>query len=334
MTDNESYPNSFGISLLRNKQDGVRLGAGVTSSFEKSLALDKSKPGIRGVQDSRPSLGDRGINQTFKLPSFINEQPIEGIGRDQRTPARISLPKHNLKRPMIGAGIVSFKGALLALDLDGARHAYHINNEGIDENGNGGINKNEAQKNSFSLAKNSKGGWLRGYGIVTQSDKKKTERKGYIQPGGFFVSETSLKFKNINRENPDLYVDAEKIPYLALRKDMTAKGIKMGDIALVINEYNKLYSFAIFADAPPDDSIRIEISLALANELKVPVPAQQVFSYDGKKKVTKYSGITNRPLKIYAFKGSGDGHAKTFDEIKTIGIEYIEYIPELNTKNK
>src|SRR5882672_11216450 len=31
----------------------------------------------------------------------------------------------------------------LALDLDGAKHAYHPNNEGIDHNLNGGINQTE-----------------------------------------------------------------------------------------------------------------------------------------------------------------------------------------------
>ena len=49
---------------------------------------------------------------------------------------------------------------LLALDLDGSRHAYHPNNEGLDDNSNGGINKSEATQNKFALTGN------RGYGIA------------------------------------------------------------------------------------------------------------------------------------------------------------------------
>ena len=38
----------------------------------------------------------------------------------------------------------------LALNLDGARHAYHPNNEGLLHNLNGGITKEEATTNKFT----------------------------------------------------------------------------------------------------------------------------------------------------------------------------------------
>ena len=44
----------------------------------------------------------------------------------------------------------NFKTNKLALNLDGARHAYHPNNEGLLLNIVGGINQEEATKNRFT----------------------------------------------------------------------------------------------------------------------------------------------------------------------------------------
>jgi hypothetical protein len=57
----------------------------------------------------------------------------------------------------------TFKTNNLALNLDGARHAYHPNNEGLLYNLNGAITKEEVTKNRFTEK--------RGYGIAKKKIK-------------------------------------------------------------------------------------------------------------------------------------------------------------------
>lgn len=202
----------------------------------------------------------------------------------------------------------------LTLDLDGARHAYHPNNEGCDYNENGGINKQEATTNRFEVSQGTK----RGYGIAKKLSADGKYYVGYIQPDGYFVSQTPTYNKNKAESNPERYADAETIPYIALNPMWKKKGIKNCDIAYVKNLDNGKESAAVFADYS-NNEVNTEISLALANALSIAVSTKNVSTYDGKKKVKKYTGIANNKLKIYYFVSSGDGNGKTPAEIQTIG---------------
>jgi hypothetical protein len=200
----------------------------------------------------------------------------------------------------------------LALDLDGARHAYHPNNEGIDHNLNGGISQEEATQNHFAITGN------RGYGIAKKLSPDKTFYIGYLQPDGYFVSQTTVYDKTKAEGDPARYADAETIPYIAYSPGWKKKGIKSGDIAYVINLDNGKEFAAIFADWRNNDDA-IEISLALADSLNIPVTTKMGKSYDGKKTVKRYAGMKNAHLKISYFPHSGNGNGKTPDEIQTAG---------------
>ncbi len=200
----------------------------------------------------------------------------------------------------------------LALDLDGARHAYHPNNEGIDNNLNGGISQTEATQNHFAKTGN------RGYGIAKKLSPDKTFYIGYLQPEGYFVSQTTVYDKTKTEGDPARYADAETIPYIAVSPGWKSKGIKLGDIAYVINLDNGKEFAAIFADARNNDN-ETEISLALADSLNIPVTTKMGKSYDGAKTIKRYVGIKNAHLKIFYFAHSGNGNGKTSEEIQTAG---------------
>lgn len=200
----------------------------------------------------------------------------------------------------------------LALDLDGAKHAYHPNNEGIDNNLNGGISQAEATQNHFAKTGN------RGYGIAKKLSADKSFYEGYITPEGYFVSQTTVYDKTKAEGDPDRYADAETVPYIAISPGWKQKGIKLGDIAYVINVDNGKEFAAIFADARNNDN-EIEISLALANGLEIPVSTKMGKSYDSAKTIKRYVGIKNSRLKIFYFVRSGDGTGKTPEEIQTLG---------------
>ena len=200
----------------------------------------------------------------------------------------------------------------LALDLDGARHAYHPNNEGIDDNANGGINQTEATQNHFAKTGN------RGYGIAKKLSPDKSFYIGYLQPDGYFVSQTTPYNKTKAESDPARYADAETIPYIAFSPGWESKGIKSGDIAYVRNLDNGKEFAAIFADYRTNDK-ETEISLALADSLNIPVTTKMGKSYDGTKTVKRYHGIKNAHLKIFYFTHSGNSKGKTPGEIQTAG---------------
>lgn len=197
----------------------------------------------------------------------------------------------------------------LALNLDGAKHAYHPNNEGLLYNRNGGISKDEATQNRFKKST--------GYGIAKQRIGKSDYYKGYIQVDGYFVSQTTPYNKNKPENSPDRYADAETIPYITLSPAWRSRGMKNCDVAYVMNLDNGKKSAAIFADYRGNDK-NVEISLALAQALEIPVTTIQSSSYDNTKIVTRYKGIQNKRLKIYYFINSGDGNGKTVKEIQQI----------------
>lgn len=204
----------------------------------------------------------------------------------------------------------------LALDLDGAKHAYHPNNEGTDNNLNGGINQTEATQNHFAKTGN------RGYGIAKKLSPDKSFYIGYLQPNGYFISQTTVYDKTKKEDDPDRYADAETIPYIAISPMWKHKGLKLGDIAYVINVDNGKEFAAIFADARNNDEA-VEISLALANGLNIPVTTKMGKSYDGLKTVKRYVGIANNHLKIFYFEHSGNSNGKTPEEIQITGKQLM-----------
>ncbi len=90
----------------------------------------------------------------------------------------------------------------------------------------------------------------------------------------------------------------------------------------MVNTENGKEFAAIFADARNNDEA-VEISLALANGLGIPVTTKMGKSYDGAKTVKRYVGITNNHLKIFYFIHSGNSNGKKPDEIQTMGKQLM-----------
>jgi hypothetical protein len=145
---------------------------------------------------------------------------------------------------------ICFKTGMF-IDADGSPNAYCPDNKGLDATANAG----------------GPGNW---YGIVTDQAKKPVLQQAGDPHPGCYISPTSLADKNLAATNPLKYVDAEKIPYIALPGALlTAAGIKLGDFAFVKNKATGKSSYAIFADGGPGGKIG-EGSIYLAQQLGIP----------------------------------------------------------------
>jgi hypothetical protein len=151
-----------------------------------------------------------------------------------------------------GGKAIGFKAGM-TIDADGAPRAYHKDDaKGLDNLANAGA----------------AGGW---YGILT--DNGKPDGKPVVQgPGdpapGFFVSTTALVDAKKPAKSPARYVDASKIPYVALPKGASDWGVELGDFAVVLNAKNGRISFAIVADVGPPLKLG-EGSIALADAVGI-----------------------------------------------------------------
>jgi hypothetical protein len=151
-----------------------------------------------------------------------------------------------------GGTAIGFKAGML-IDADGAPKAYH---------------KDDA-KALDSLANAGKdGNW---WALVTDSGKPdgKPLVQGPADPApGYFISTTALFDKAKPARSPARYVDASKIPYLALPPDAKEWGAQLGDFAVVMNVKNGRIAFAILADVGPPAKLG-EGSMALADAVGI-----------------------------------------------------------------
>jgi hypothetical protein len=135
----------------------------------------------------------------------------------------------------------------MAIDADGAPNAYSPDDTGLDELTNAGDPRH----------------WD---GIITDGDGTPLIQGENDPFPGFYISCTSLEDQTKAYANPARYVDASKIPYIVLPKDVAQKGgARLGDFAVVMNLLNGKSSFAIFADI----GTLGEGSIALADNLGI-----------------------------------------------------------------
>jgi hypothetical protein len=180
-----------------------------------------------------------------------------------------------------GSAVFSFEAAMY-IDADGAPNAYHPENIGLDDLANGG-----QPGNWWALAKDETG-------------------EPYVQGPddpfpGYYISATALSDRTKISSDPARYVDASKIPYVVLPREVARQGgARLGDLAFVVNLRNGKNSAAIFADIGPSDTIG-EGSIALAERL-------------GVRSNPRRGGVTGGILYIY-FPGSGNGRPRTLEEI-------------------
>jgi Fungal chitosanase of glycosyl hydrolase group 75 len=139
----------------------------------------------------------------------------------------------------------------MTIDADGAPNAYGPHNRGLDYTAN---------------ARNSQG-WA---ALVTNENGRPViQKRGPYR--GYYVSTTSLQQSNVSDlRSPKRYIDATKVPYVALPQDFArAFDIHLGDLAVVVNRANGRTAYAIFADVGPRGRIG-EGSIALAKALDMP----------------------------------------------------------------
>jgi hypothetical protein len=137
----------------------------------------------------------------------------------------------------------------MQIDADGAPNAYGPRNKGLD------FIANAKRGEKF-------------VGVITDTGGTPiVQKRGRYK--GFYVSPTSLYAAGGSETKPSTFVDARKVPYIALPRGLAEQfGVKLGDLAVVINQKNGRSAFAIYADSGPADKIG-EGSVALANALRV-----------------------------------------------------------------
>lgn len=141
----------------------------------------------------------------------------------------------------------------MTIDADGAPNAYHPDNIGLDDLINAGTPDH----------------WD---GIMTDAQGNPIIQGSNDPYPGYYVSCTSLSDRTKAASDPNRYVDATKIPYIVLPRNVAEQGgARLGDFAYVVNLANGKSSYAIFADV----GTLGEGSVALANNLGIWSDARQ-----------------------------------------------------------
>ena len=174
------------------------------------------------------------------------------------------------------SGAVLFESGL-AVDADGAPNAYGPHNRGLD------------------LMANARGrnGWA---GVLADKHGRPVLQK-HGPYRGYYVSTTSLEDASVKSDvNPRKYVDARKIPYIVLPAAVARKfDIRLGDFAVVFNQSNGRFAYAIYADGGPPGKLG-EGSIALAKALELPANPR--------------GGAVEDGVSFLVFPGSGRGPGK------------------------
>jgi hypothetical protein len=175
----------------------------------------------------------------------------------------------------------------MTIDADGAPNAYHPDDTGLDELANAGA----------------PGHWN---GIITGRDGNPLIQRESDPFPGYYISCTSLSDKTKKFTDPTGYVDASKIPYVALPQDLADRGgVRLGDLAVVMNLRNSKSSFAIFADI----GTLGEGSIALADALGIRSDARHGGQHEG--------------ILFLLFPGSGNLQPRTIGEIQSEGEKLL-----------
>jgi hypothetical protein len=165
------------------------------------------------------------------------------------------------------------------------------------------------------------GNW---WGLVTDTHGQPVVQSGVApqQPSrGFYISQTSLINYGFGEADVRRFADAERVPYIALPPAYFRQaGLKLGDLALLINANNGSYCFAIFADSKNQPNLG-EVSICAAGLLGAPTNAR--------------SGSLARGIIKLVFPGSGIGQGSIPDAhtIAVTGRRSLEHFSTHRDKN-
>jgi len=181
----------------------------------------------------------------------------------------------------------------MTIDADGAPNAYHPDDSGLDAVANAGA----------------PGNWN---GIITDEDGTPLIQQETDPFPGYYISCTSLFDSTKTFTDPTTYVDASRIPYIALPQELADReGMRLGDFAFVVNLENGKSSYAIYADVGKIG----EGSIALAEGLGVPSDARHGGQSDG--------------ILYLSFPGSGDQRPRTMAEIRIEGEKLLSQLGKM-----
>jgi hypothetical protein len=139
----------------------------------------------------------------------------------------------------------------MTIDADGAPRAYHpTSSRGLDDLANAGR----------------PGRWWALATDTGQPSGSPVIQSATDPAPGFYVSMTSLQDPSGSPRDPDTYVDAERVPYVALPSRATEWGARLGDLALVA--FKGRVRWSVFADVGNNTHIG-EGSIALASALGI-----------------------------------------------------------------
>ena len=175
----------------------------------------------------------------------------------------------------------------MAIDADGAPNAYNSENTGLDELANAGEPS-------------------RWDGIITDRHGNPLIQRENDPFPGYYISCTSLSDETKEFTDPTSYVNASKIPYVVLPREVADRGgARLGDFGLVMNLRNGKSSFAIYADI----GTLGEGSVALADALGIWSDARHGGQSDG--------------ILYLLFPESGNLRPRTIDEIASEGEKLL-----------
>jgi hypothetical protein len=217
-------------------------------------------------------------------------EKISASGACRAEIVKLQLQKRALAvRQMPGA--VLFNAGML-IDADGAPNAYGPRDRGLD----------------FTSNARSGRAWA---GVVTDSSGKPVvQRSGRYR--GLYVSQTSLHARGTNLASPQSYVNASRIPFVALPPEFSDEfGVSLGDLVVAENTANGKRAYAIFADVGPPGKIG-EGSIALAKALGINAsPRRGGVS----------GGVT---YLVFPESGQGQGKLRTRAEINATGARLFK----------
>ncbi len=167
----------------------------------------------------------------------------------------------------------------LMIDADGAPNAYNPEDTGLDDLSNAGQPEH----------------WD---GIIADDEGNPVVQGPGDPFPGYYISCTALSDWTKERVDPRRYVDASKIPYIALPGELAHEsGARLGDLAVVVNMRDGRSAYAIFADIG-----RLgEGSIALADNLGI---------WSDARRGGRWGGIL-----YLVFPGSGEHRPMSLEEI-------------------
>lgn len=187
-----------------------------------------------------PTDGIPGADTATAIATF---QAARGLSADGKlgpgtlAALELAMPSFDRLCTFEGEDVLFFHGKL-AVDADGAPNAYHGDDIGIDSLGNAG----------------KPGSW---WALVCDDNGHPCSQTASDPFPGYYISTTALCDMRYSERDPRRYVDATKIPYIVLPKNLkelhpSGAKVKKGDLAAVTLAKNpEKVVFAIYADVGP-----------------------------------------------------------------------------------